>query len=196
MISAIAHRVRAVYTMINRATLVPLLVRCGVFLSALVALAVAYPVSILASRLLLALLLVALLPALAPRRSGVTLAVLVAVAGWVLATSWYDEPIALWRLLILAGALYLTHSLGALAALLPYDVVVAPDVVVRWVLRALVVVLASAVLAVLLLALAGQPAERSLLVAALGGLAVAVAATALLGWLLRRDTGTTGGHRD
>lgn len=173
-------------TVVSGATATPLLVRGGVFLSALAALAVAYPATVIASRALFGLLLVALLPALAPRRFGATVAALVAVGGWLISTSGYGEPIELWRLLVLAGALYLTHSLSALAALLPYDIVVAPDTVARWVLRALVVVLASAVLAVPLLSLAGRFGDRTLLVAALGGLAVAVAATALLGWLLRR----------
>lgn len=186
MISGLLDRVRSVQTMANRAAATPLLVRCAVFLSTLVALVVAYPATVVASRALLALLLVALLPAVAPRRVGATVAVLVAVAGWLLSTSWYDEPIALWRLLALAGTLYLTHSLAALAALLPYDAQVAPDVVARWALRALVVVLASAVLAVLLLAVAGRSGDRTLLLAALGGLATAVTAAALLNWLLRR----------
>lgn len=186
MIDSIVGRVRALRTRVLRTTAVPLLVRGGIFLSALVALAVAYPPVVVASRLVGVLLLVALVPAVAPRRVGATLAVLVALAGWVVSTSRDGEPIALWRLLVLAGALYLTHSLSALAALLPYDLVVAPEVVARWGLRALAVVLGSAVFAVLLLSVVGEPADRSLLVAALGGLAVAVSAAGLLGWLQRR----------
>lgn len=186
MIDSVVARARALYTRVRRATVVPLLVRCGIFLSALVALMVAYPPVVVASQAVGVLLLVALVPAVAPQRAGATLAVLVALVGWVVTTSRDDEPIALWRLLLLAGALYLTHSLSALAALLPYDVVVAPEVVARWGLRALAVVLVSAVLAVLLLSVVGEPADRSLLIAALGGLAVAVCAAGLLGWLQRR----------
>lgn len=187
MIAGIIARVRALQTMVHRATGAPLLVRCGIFLSALVALVVAYPLVVVTSKLLFALLIVALLPALAPRSVAATVTALVAVAGWVLATSGYDEPIALWRLLTLAGALYLTHSLTGLAALLPYDAVLAPEVVAGWVLRALVVVLASAVLAVLLLAVVDRSGDRTLLAAGLGGVAVAVGAAALLTSLLRRD---------
>lgn len=186
MIDAVVRRVHALYTMVNRATGIPLLVRCAVFLVALIALVVAYPPAVVGSRAMVGLLLVALLPALTPRRVGATAVALVAVAGWVVATSGYGEPVVLWRLLTLAGALYLTHSLSALAALLPYDAVLAPEVVARWALRAVAVVLVSAVLAVLLLAVPGGPAGRTLLVAALGGLAVAVATAALLGWLQRR----------
>ena len=43
------------------------------------------------------------------------------------------ERIELWRLLGLAAPLYLAHSLAALAAVLPYDAVVAPEVLARWV---------------------------------------------------------------
>lgn len=187
MNSGLVGRVRSIQTVISRATPTPLLVRCGVFLSALVALAVALPWALTTGWMLLVPLVVALLPAIAPRRGGVTLAVLVAVAGWLFTTTGYGERIVLWRLLTLAAALYLTHSLGALAALLPYDAVVGADVVARWALRALVVVLASAVLAVLLLAAAGWSGEGTFLIAALGGLAVAVAVAAILNWLLRRD---------
>lgn len=187
MSTGLLGRLRSIQTAIGRVTSTPLLVRCGVFLSALVALGVAYPVTAATDWWSLAPLSAAVLPAVAPRRGGVTAAVLVAVAGWLLTTSGYGEQIALWRLLTLAAALYLTHSLGALAALLPYDAVVAPDVVARWALRALVVVLASAVLGVLLLSVAERSGEGTLLIAVLGGLAVAVAAAALLGWLLRRD---------
>lgn len=192
MISSMVERVRSIHRTVTRVTLGPLLVRCGVFLSALLALVLAYPVEVLTGRAAGPLLLVAVLPALAPRRAWPTLAMLVAVAGWVLATSGYGEPIALWRLIGLAGCLYLTHSLAALAALLPSDVVVTGELIARWVLRALGVVLAAAVAAVLLLAVAGRVGDRALLGAALGGLAVAVLAAALLVWLARRRQPTNG----
>jgi hypothetical protein len=180
-------RLRAIQTVVTRATVAPLLLRCVIFLSGLAAFALAYPVPVLASRAILLLLVAALLPAVAPGRAWPTLAALVAVAGWVLRTSWYDQPIALWRLLGLATFLYLTHSLCALAAQLPYDAAVAPELFARWVSSTLAVVLAAAVLAVLLIALAGRRGEGTFVVAALAGLAVAVAASFLLSWLLRRD---------
>jgi hypothetical protein len=186
MISPIVDRVRSIQTAAARVTLAPVLVRASIFGSMLVAFVVAYPGQILAGRGLGLLLIVAVLPAVAPRRGWPTFATLVAVGGWVLSTSWYGEPIVLWRLLALATFLYLTHSLCALAALLPYDAVVAPELLARWVARALAVVLAAAVLAVLLMALAGRGGDGTFLAAALGGLAVAVALAALLAWLLRR----------
>ncbi|GAB3139528.1 hypothetical protein GCM10027290_08860 [Micromonospora sonneratiae] len=187
MTNPMTGRVRATTAAIRRVSRVSLLVRSGAALTALVAFVVAYPTQLLTSRLLPVLLIVALLPALTPRRAGATLALLTAVAGWVVSTSWYDEPIVLWRLLALATLLYLTHSLSALAALLPFDAVVSSEVVVRWVLRALGVTLASAVLGVLLIALAERGSgDRTFLAVALAGLAVAVATSALLAWLVRR----------
>jgi hypothetical protein len=179
-------RIQSMYVAVTRVTLAPLLVRCGIFLSALAAVALAYPVAVLTSRFGGLLLLVAVLPAVAPKRGLPTIAALVVVAGWALSTSQYGEPVALWRLLGLATFLYLTHSLTALAALLPYDAVVAPETLIRWVLRTSGVVLGSAVLAVLLLSLVGRTGDRTHLVAALGGLAVAVVAAALLSRLHRR----------
>jgi hypothetical protein len=180
------RRVREISGAIGRVTATPLLVRAGVFGCALLSLVLAYPVRALDARAAGLLAIVALVPAVAPRRSWPTVVILVAVAGWLVATGWYGQRIELWRLFGLAACLYLTHSLAALAALLPYHAVVASEAVARWVVRALGVVLAAAVLAVPLLAVAGRWGDRSLVVALLGGLAVAVLVVALLGWLLRR----------
>ncbi|WP_422773292.1 hypothetical protein ACN28C_10420 [Plantactinospora sp. WMMC1484] len=179
-------RIRELYVAIGRITLVPLLVRAGVFGCALLALLLAYPSGPADLRLLGLLVVAALAPAIAPRRNWPTLVLLAAVAAWVVATGWYDQRVELWRLLALATFLYLTHSLAALAALLSYDVVVAPEVLARWVGRALGVALASAVLAVPLLALDGRWGDRDFVAALLGGLVLAVGAAALLGWLFRR----------
>jgi hypothetical protein len=186
MNSGPVEKIRSAWTAAGRVTLALLLLRGAIFLCALTAVALAYPVAVLTSRFGLLLVGVAVLPALAPKRGLPTVTVLVAVAGWILSTSGYGEPVALWRLLGLAAFLYLIHSLSALAALLPYDAVVAAETLTRWVLRALGVVLGGSVLAVLLLSLAGMSGGGTFLAAALGGLAAAVAAAALLSWPLRR----------
>jgi hypothetical protein len=175
-----------VITVVTRATPVPLGVRCGVFMAGLVAIVVAYPGWVLFARPGVLLLLLPLLPAVRPRGPLPTLVALAAVVGWLVSTTVGDERVALSSLLVLTAALYLLHSLAALAAALPYDAVVAPEVVAGWLLRALAVLLASAVLAVLALAAAGRTGDRKALVAALLGLGVAAALPGLLAWLLRR----------
>jgi hypothetical protein len=171
---------------LSRATAGPLLARAGVFAVALAALVVAFPAEMRAGYFTGVLIILAGVAAILPRSAWVTMAILAAVAGWVVSTIWYDDAVELWRLIALASFLYLTHSLAALAALLPYDAHIPAEVTVRWLSRALAVVLGSAVLTVLLLSAADRGGDRDLLVAALAGLVVALGATALLAWLLRR----------
>ncbi|WP_405094397.1 hypothetical protein [Micromonospora sp. NBC_01412] len=185
-VEVVTERARAARSAVYRVSLAPLLVRAGIFGTVLAGLLLAYPVQVLAGRPLAALAVVALLPAVGPRRVWSTFAALVTVGGWLLATEGYDRPIALWRLLAVAVALYLAHSLCALAALLPYDAVVDPELIVRWLTRAGGVLLASAVLGVLLVEVSGVGGDRGSLGATVVGLLVAVVLSALLGWLLRR----------
>lgn len=179
-------RVRSAQTALARVTLTPLLVRAGIPVTFLTAFVLAYPVEVVAARVFGVLAVVAFVPALAPRRGWPTLAALLAVAGWLLSTIGYDQPVVLWQLLGLAGSLYLAHSLCALAAALPLDAVVDPEAVAWWALRALGVVLASAVLSVLLLLGLAGARGGSYLFAVVGGLATAVGAATLLVWLARR----------
>ncbi|WP_407663068.1 hypothetical protein [Micromonospora radicis] len=184
---SVAGRIRALGTAAGRIALTPLLVRSGIFLSSLVGLLLAYPAEVVAGQALGALVLVAALPAVAPRRFWPTFAALVTVGGWLLATDGYGRPIALWRLMAVAVALYLTHTLCALVAVLPYDAVVDPDLVVRWLTRAAGVLLATSVLGVLLLELAragGDGTGRQAVT--IVGLSIALGLTGLLAWLLRR----------
>jgi hypothetical protein len=177
--------VRIIRAAAERATAGPLLVRAGVFVTALGALLTAYPAVLIASRVLLGLVLLAAVPMISPRGRGATAVAIFAVAGWLVSTMGYEEPVTLPRLLGIAALLYLTHSLSALAAALPLDAVVAPEVLARWVGRALLVVAASAVPALVLLIVA-DAVQGAFLLASLVGLAVAVGITALLTYLLRR----------
>ncbi|MFV2019851.1 hypothetical protein [Micromonospora sp. LOL_023] len=186
MITSIRGRVASARTTASRATLAPLLVRAALAVVTLLALLLAYPGELGDDRLYLALFAAAGLPAIAPRGHAPTVAILVGVVGWVLATTAYGVPVQLWRLLAVGSLLYLTHSLAALAAALPYDVVLSPDVPVRWLVRVAGVLLASAVLVVLLLAVAGQAAGQPFLLAVLAGLAVGVGAVTLLAALVKR----------
>ncbi|MER5700822.1 hypothetical protein ABT023_02505 [Micromonospora sp. NPDC002296] len=185
-VEVVTERARAARSAVIRVSLAPLLVRAGIFGTVLAGLLLAYPVQVLTGRPLAALAVVALLPAVGPRRVWPTFAALVTVGGWLLSTEGYGRPVALWRLLAVAVALYLAHSLCALAALLPYDAVVDPELVVRWLTRAGGVLLASAVLGVLLVEVSGVGGDRAFLAATVVGLLVAVALSVLLGWLLRR----------
>jgi hypothetical protein len=183
---AVIARVDRARRVAGRATLVPLLVRCGVALSLVLAMTVAWPSEIAGGRLLLPLIAVAVYPAVAPRGRGATVAILVVVAGWIVDTTWFDARVALWRVLSIGTLLYLGHTLTALAAVLPYDTVVNLDVVTTWLGRAAAAVLISAVLTVIALGLAAELAGGAFVIATLAGLAGAVGATMLLARLLRR----------
>ncbi len=180
----ISDQLSRIQRAIRRAAPGPLVVRGGIAICASAALVTAYPWEILATRAVLLLALLAVLPMLAPRGRWVTIVVLATVCGWLISTMGYAQPVTLSRVFVIAAALYLTHSLAALASVLPYDVVVAPEVLGRWIGRALLVVAASAVLSLVVVVI-GAAARGANLLASLAGLAVAVAVTALLAHLLR-----------
>ena len=184
--AAFTDRIDRARHVAGRATLVPLLVRCGIALSLVLAMIVAWPAEIAAGRFLLPLVAVAVYPAVAPRGRGATVAILLVVAGWIVDTTWFDARAALWRVLAIGTLLYLGHTLTALAAVLPYDAVVNFDVVMTWLGRAVAVVLISAVLTVIALGLAAELSGSAFVIATLVGLAGAAGATMLLARLLRR----------
>jgi hypothetical protein len=186
MAGRISGRANRTRTVVQRATILPLFVRTGIGLAFFGAMTIAWPVSLVAGRWIALLAVVAVWPAFAPRGRGVTFAVIAAVAGWVLDTTWYDARVALWRVLAIATLTYAGHTLSALAAVLPYDAIVNTDVLVSWVGRAGLVVLGSAVLTVIVLGLTSDLAGGAFLVATLVGLAAAVGLTLLLARLLRR----------
>jgi len=173
---------------LRRLTPEPVLVRAALYLAGVTGLLVAAPAALLSGRGALVLVgLLAAIPVLAPGGRWVTVVALVAVAGWLVATSRYGEPVTAGRVLALGAALYLLHSLAALAAALPHDAVVAPGAVVRWLARVLAVVLGSALLsAAVLTALAGVGGRGGYLAATVAGLAVATGLAALLSWTARR----------
>jgi hypothetical protein len=179
-------RLERIQRVLSRATVVPFLIRLGIALCFVLAMAVAWPADLAFGRVGALLYLVAIYPALAPRGPGATLAIMVVVGGWILDTTWYDSRVALWRVLSIATLTYLGHTLTALAAVLPYDAVVTIDMVTTWLGRAAIVVLVSAVLTVIALGLTSALAGSAFLIATLVGLAAAVGATLLLSRLLRR----------
>ena len=187
MLGAVTDRIARARTVANRATPVPLLIRCAIVLGGVLAVVIAYPAPVVASRYVLLPLIVVAVPAFLPRGRAATVAAVTVVGGWIVDTTWFNQPVVLWRVLAVATGLYLVHTLTALAAVLPYDAVVHPDVVTRWVGRALAVVLGSAVLTVVVLELAARTAGNAFLLASIVGLAAAVGVTALVARLLRRS---------
>lgn len=186
MLTNLTERLDRLQRTIRRATLVPFMVRLGIALCFFLAMAVAWPADLAFGRLGVLLYLAAIYPAVAPRGIGPSLVIIVAAAGWILDTTWYDSRVALWRVLAIATLTYLGHTLAALAAVLPTDAIVTIDVITTWLIRAAAVVLISAVLTVVALGLTSALAGSAFLIATLIGLAGAVAATLLLGRLLRR----------
>lgn len=181
----ISDQVQRLRSAVLRVTPGPLLVRAGVFVTGLGALLTAYPAELVASRMVTALVLLAAIPVIAPRGWWTTVVALATVVGWLYATMGYEEPVTLFRLFGIAGLLYLNHSLAALGAVLPYDAAVAPDVLVRWVGRALLVLAASAVPALAVVVIT-DALRGAYLFASLGGLVAAVTIAGLLAYLHRR----------
>lgn len=158
----------------ERAAAGPLLVRAGVVVFAAASMVLAFPAAVMRNLAAIAVAgVVALLPALFPRTRMVGLAVLACAFGWLIGPIAYGEPISLPRLVALSAALYLTHSLAALAAVLPYDAVLSPGVLTGWLLRAAGVVAGSAIVSVALLLLIRLTIGPVFLVASLVGVLAA-----------------------
>ena len=171
---------------IRRTTPGPLLVRVALFVFAQLGLLLAWPIELWAGPGFAAFVAAALLPALLPRGPMPTAYLLVAVTGWVISTTVLSVPPEFLGLVLLACSLYLVHTLAALAAVLPYDSVVAPAVLLRWVGRAGWVLLGTGVLAVFVVVVPTYLGGRTYLVASLLGLAVMAATVAYLARLVRR----------
>jgi hypothetical protein len=170
----------------SRITPGTLLVRGGAFAFAAAALLVAFPGDLLALPGAAAGLVVCgAVPALAPRTRLTTIVLLLAVGGWITATTAYAEPVTVPRLVVLACLLYLVHTTTALAAVLPYDTVVSPAVLVRWLARTAVVLALTAGFAVAAVLGSQAVGGHAYLVAAVAGVLLVAALAGLLA-LLRR----------
>jgi len=173
--------------MLRRLTPGPLLVRLALFVVGMFGLLIAWPVAVWGQGfVLVAFLLLALLPAALPRGPATTTYLLTTVAGWLVSTSYFGLPPDFLGLVLLATALYLVHTLAALAAVLPYDAVVAPAVLLRWVGRSVRVLALTVALALFLVVVPGYLGGRGYLLGSLLGLALVVATLAYLARLVRR----------
>jgi hypothetical protein len=161
----------------------PLLVRAAVWALTAGAFLLAYPGEVVIGvRGTLVAVIIALIPAALPRTRMVSLVLFAIVVGWVIATTVYGHPITAARLLPLAALLYLMHTTAALAAVLPYDTVVVRGVFLAWFLRAVPVVVVSAIFGLVAVVGADRLGGQAYLAAAIGGVAL-VCVTA---WLLVR----------
>lgn len=70
--------------------------------------------------------------ALFPRGRWAGAVALVSVGAWVVASVGYGDAASLPRVAAVAGLLYGMHAAAAFAAVLPYDCVVSPRVLTRW----------------------------------------------------------------
>jgi hypothetical protein len=181
-------RIARLKRIIARATAWPFAVRLTVFAAAMLAQGFAYPARTLLGGPLVAMVLLAALPALWPRTAAVSTFWLITVTGWIFATTLLDGVTTLTRLVGLSVCLYVVHTGAALAAVLPYDAVVDPVVVARWLLRAAVIVAGSLGLSVAALFAVSDLSNRTYLVATLLGLVPAVAVVWLLAVVSRRRT--------
>jgi hypothetical protein len=170
----------------RRTTPGPLLVRVGVFVSALVGLVAAWPLDATFSAAFLAYLIVAAATALAPRGPMPTVYLFLGYLGWLVSTIILGRELTFVSLLLLAAGMYLTHNLAGLAAVLPYDAVVAPGVLVRWLGRAGLVLGLTLVLALFVGLSTGYVGGHTYLLASLFGLALMATTTAYLARLVRR----------
>jgi hypothetical protein len=186
VVDELAERVAGTVRRIRRTTPGPLLVRLGLFVAAVLAQVVAWPQAVTVGPAFLVFLVLALLTTFFPRGLVPTLYLLVTLAGWlgntVLAGLAPDLP----DLLLLAGTLYLVHNLAALAAVLPYDAVVAPGVLLRWLGRAGVVLALTAVLGLFAAVVPAYLGDHTYLLASLLGLALMAVTVAYLARLVRR----------
>jgi hypothetical protein len=73
--------------------------------------------------------------ALYPRGRWAGAVALVSVGAWVVASVGYGDKASLPRVGAVGGLLYAMHAAAAFAAVLPYDCVVSPMVLTRWLMR-------------------------------------------------------------
>lgn len=182
----LASRVDLLVRMARRTTFGPAMARACVALGALVGFAVGLVPGGSRSAAILGLGVFALMPALLPRGMWPTLSIGAVIIWYVLESS-VAGHVSVWRPAVIAACVYVIHTSAALAAVLPYDAVVSPGVLLAWALRAGLVILLTVGFAVFVVAVPGIFGEHKVFAATLLGLL----ALALLSWYVA----VLGGHR-
>ena len=184
--NAIGERVRLLRMKAVRWAVGPLAVRVLLFGAGLVTLALATPAQLLLGRAMALVLLGAALVALAPRGRFVSVVLLSAGFGWLLSTTAYHNHVTVSRLIGLASAMYLVHTLAAFAAVLPYDAVLPPGVIGGWLLRTGIVVAVSSGLGIFALVEAPVVTGSGYLIASIAGVFIVGALVWVLTLAVRR----------
>jgi len=174
----------------RRTTPGPALVRLVAAAAALGALALAVPADVLSSselpRTAVILLPAALAVGLFPRTRWVSLVAVCAIGGWLVSTIGFGDPVHVGRVGLLASALYVMHAAAALAAVLPYDCLLASGVLFRLAVRVCGVLGVSLVVGLGGMSFAGQLPQARSVVGPIVGSIVAASLAGLLAWHLRR----------
>jgi hypothetical protein len=154
----------------------PLLVRGVGFAAGQVALLLSVPAALRDPQIVLAMLVLAGVTAVFPASRWVSVLEYLAVGAWFATTTLQLYEVTPARVVGLAAAVYLHHSACALAAVTPVDGVVAPRVLVEWLLRTGFVLAASVPLGLLALSLPGLLGRSGQVVVPVLGLAALVLA--------------------
>lgn len=172
---------------VRRTTSGPVIVRLAVTAAALLALLAALPASVaLTAAGIAASLTVALGAGLAPRSRWVTLVALVTVVAWLFTTFAYGGELVLWRLVTVTVGLYTMHTGAALAAVLPYDAIVSPGVLLRWLARTGMILGAGLAVGFVALVVSARLQAVSAVAAPIVGVAAVAGLTLVLAYHLRR----------
>lgn len=166
----------AVMRVVGRIAVGPLLVRAVAFGAGFAALVWTVPGWLLNPRLVAAMAVFALVTAVLPGTGWVSALEYLAVVGWLVTTTVFGDHITAAQILGLAAAIYLHHSACTLAAMMPVDGVVAPRVLLGWVLRTGTVVVGSMLAGLLVLRLPDLLGRSSAVLVPLVGLAALVIA--------------------
>jgi hypothetical protein len=187
VVAGVSSRIDAWGRRVRRTSVGPAVVRLCAAGAGLVALLVAIPSQVLTvPGVVGACFLVALGVGVAPRSRWVTVVVLLAAAAWIYTTLAYGEQLVLWRLAVLTCATYTMHTGAALAATLPYDAIISPGVLTRWVTRTAAMLGVGLTLGVGAFAVADRLHAVSTVVAPVLGLLAVAGVTVLLAWQWRR----------
>lgn len=184
----VASHVQRAVTTLRRGAPGPVAVRACVALFGLAGIGVGSSAEVLRSGAVAGLVLVVLMPGLLPRGMWPSLAI-ATIIGWYLVESSTAGHVDAWRSIVVAACAYGVHTGSALAAVLPYDAVVAPRVLGPWAARAGAVILLTVAFAVAVLELPRILGDHHVFAATVGGLAVLIATAMYLVYLGARGYG-------